>query len=237
MHIIDTYQEYEIIRLFERELNDYNQEHENIIDLLFDEMDFSKLSYDALEFYQEILNCFIAVYYNSYDKNNIRFAIEKRIKYIEQKVENIEDKHVKQKLYKCLYLSPPQYANWDPSKINTKYEYKDKDFLNKQLSKYGKYDIRNSMRTIYLLKIDELLPEILISVKEILQFNKKDFEGEFEGDTKIIIDRIITRAFTEFTDNIKMDTDLIDAYENILKILIEFNYEKAGVILDEFRIH
>ena len=237
MHIIDTYQEYEIIRLFERELNDYNQEYENIIDLLFDEMDFSKLSYDAIEFYQEILNCFIAVYYDSYDKKNIRLAIEKRIKYIEQKVENIENEHVKQKLYKCLYLSPPKYANWNPSNINTKYEYKDKDFLNKQLSKYGKYDIRNSMRTIYLLKIDELLPEILVSVKEILQFNKKDFEVEFERDTKIIIDRIITRAFTEFTDNIKMDTDLIDAYEKILKILIESNYEKAGVILDEFRIH
>ena len=93
------------------------------------------------------------------------------------------------------------------------------------------------MRTIYLLKIDELLPEILISVEEILKFNKKDFEVEFEGDTKIIIDRIITRAFMNFSDDIKMDFDLIDAYENILKILIEFNYEKAGVILDEFRIH
>ena len=40
-----------------------------------------------------------------------------------------------------------------------------------------------------------------------------------------------------FSDDIKMDFDLIDAYEDILKILIEFNYEKAGVILDEFRIH
>ena len=105
------------------------------------------------------------------------------------------------------------------------------------MCKYGKYDIKNSMRTIYLLKIDELLPEILISVEEILKFNKKDFEVEFEGDTKIIIDRIITRAFMNFSDDIKMDFDLIDAYENILKILIEFNYEKAGVILDEFRIH
>ena len=140
-------------------------------------------------------------------------------------------------MYKCLYLSPQKYAHWDPSKINTKYDYKDKEFLNQQLCKYGIYDIKNSMKTIYLLKIDELLPEILISVEAILKFNKKDFELEFEGDTKIIIDRIITKAFINFSDDIKEDSDLIDAYESILKILMELNYEKAGVILDEFRIH
>ena len=237
MDIIDTYQEREIIRLFERELNCFNQEYENIIDLLFEGIDFSEFKNDSIEFYKEILNCFIAIYYDSYKDKSVRAAIEKRIKYIEQKVENIEDKHVKKELYKCLYLSPPRYAHWDPSKINTKYDYKDKEFLNQQLCKYGIYDIKNSMKTIYLLKIDELLPEILISVEEILKFNKKDFELEFEGDTKIIIDRIITKAFINFSDDIKEDSDLIDAYESILKILMELNYEKAGVILDEFRIH
>ena len=93
------------------------------------------------------------------------------------------------------------------------------------------------MRTIYLLKIDELLPEILIAVKEILDFNKDNFEEIFNGDTKIILDRIITKSFIDFSDEIKGDDDLIEAYEKILKILIELNYEKAGVLLDEFRIH
>ena len=93
------------------------------------------------------------------------------------------------------------------------------------------------MKTIYLLKIDELLPEILIAVKEILDYNKKCLKSKFYGDTKIIIDRIITIAFVDFSDEIKSDNDLIEAYEKILKILIEANYEKAGVLLDEFRIH
>ena len=105
------------------------------------------------------------------------------------------------------------------------------------MCEYGKYDIENSMRTIYLLKIDELLPEILTSLEEILKFNKEILERNFEGDTKIIIDRIITKAFINFSDDIKKESDLIEAYEKILKILIELNYEKAGVILDEFRIH
>lgn len=236
-NILDVYQEYEIIRLFERELDYIDKGYEKIIDLLFDDCDFSEFKKEAIEFYLEILNCFIALYFDSYKDKNMRTIIERKIKYIESKIERIKCENVKQKLCKCLYLSPRKYEKWNPSEIKTEYEYKDKKFLNEQLCKYGKYDIKNSMRTIYLLKIDELLPEILISVEEILKFNKKDFEVEFEGDTKIIIDRIITRAFMNFSDDIKMDFDLIDAYENILKILIEFNYEKAGVILDEFRIH
>ena len=48
---------------------------------------------------------------------------------------------------------------------------------------------------------------------------------------------IITKAFINFSDIIKQDDDLINAYEGILNSLIGLNYEKAGVILDEFRIH
>ena len=74
-------------------------------------------------------------------------------------------------------------------------------------------------------------------LKEILKSNKESLERNFDGDTKIIIDRIITKAFINFSDDIKKESDLIDAYEGILNILIELNYEKAGVMLDEFRIH
>ena len=144
---------------------------------------------------------------------------------------------MKQEFSKCLYLSFGRFCKWNPSKVKTKYDYKDKKFLNEQLSKYGKYNIEDSIRTIYLLKIDELLPEILISVNQILKFNKTTLKNDFEGDIKIIIDEIITKAFINFSDSIKTDYDLIDAYESILKILIEINYEKAGVLLDEFRIH
>ena len=138
---------------------------------------------------------------------------------------------------KCLYLSPRKHDRWTPNEIKTHYEYMDKIFLNTQLGKYGKYDIKDSMRTIYLLKIDEVLPEIMIAVKEILDYNKDNLKDKFDGDTKIIIDRIITKAFVDFSDEIKGDNDFIEAYENVLKILIELNYEKAGVLLDEFRIH
>ena len=235
--ILDMYQEHEIIRLFKRELAYMDKDYEKIIDIMFDDVDFSEFKKEAIEFYLEILNCFIALYCNSYNDKNMRAMIKRKIKYIEKKVKDIKLEYVKQELSKCLYLSPGRFDKWNPYEIKTKYEYKDKKFLNEQLCEYGKYDIENSMRTIYLLKIDELLPEILTSLEEILKFNKEILERNFEGDTKIIIDRIITKAFINFSDDIKKESDLIEAYEKILKILIELNYEKAGVILDEFRIH
>ena len=48
---------------------------------------------------------------------------------------------------------------------------------------------------------------------------------------------IILKAFVLHSDKIKQDQGLIEAYEDVLKILIDLNYEQAAVILDEFRIH
>ena len=238
MHdIIDGYQIYDIVSLFERKLIYDQRNYKKIIELLFDDIDFSNFKKDSIEFYGDILNCFSAYYVDAYNNRALRRNIEEKIRYIELKIENINFQNLKQELCKCLYLSPRKLDRWTPNEIKTHYEYKDKIFLNKQFGEYGKFDIKNSMRTIYLLKIDELLPEILIAVEEILDFNKDNFEEIFNGDTKIILDRIITKSFIDFSDEIKGDDDLIEAYEKILKILIELNYEKAGVLLDEFRIH
>lgn len=235
--IIDVYGIYDIVSLFERELMRDESNYKKIIDLLFDDIDFSNFKKDSIEFYEDILNCFSAYYVDAYNNRTLRSNIEEKIKYIELKIENITLDYLRQELYKCLYLSPRKLDRWMPNEIKTHYEYMGKMFLNTQLAKYGRYDMKNSMRTIYLLKIDELLPEVMIAVKEIIDYNKDNLKNKFDGDTKIIIDRIITKAFVDFSDEIKSDNDLVEAYENVLKILIELNYEKAGVLLDEFRIH
>ena len=235
--IIDVYETYNIVSLFERELIHNESGYKKIIDLLFDDIDFSNFKKDSIEFYRDILECFSAYYVDAHNNRDLRVNIEEKIKYIELKIKDIAFDNLKQEFCKCLYLSPRKFDRWTPDEIKTYYEYNDKMFLNMQFGKYGKYDIKNSMRTIYLLKIDELLPEMLIAVNEILDYNNNNLKEKFDGDTKIIIDRIITKAFVDFSDEIKGDNDLIEAYEKILKILIEANYEKAGVLLDEFRIH
>ena len=89
------------------------------------------------------------------------------------------------------------------------------------------------------MHMDELLPEILISVRNSFQ-NAKSEINKFKKLIKevvVIVQLIILKAFIAYSDKIKQDQELIEAYEDILKILINLNYEQAAVILDEFRIH
>ena len=48
---------------------------------------------------------------------------------------------------------------------------------------------------------------------------------------------IITKTYLDFSDQIKQDDDLIEAFEEILEMLIGMGYEEAATILDEFRVH
>lgn len=89
------------------------------------------------------------------------------------------------------------------------------------------------------MHIDELLPEILISIKNSFQ-NAKSERNKFKKSVKeqeVVIQLIILKSFITHSDKIKQDQELIEAYEDILEILIDLNYEYAAVILDEFRIH
>ena len=136
-------------------------------------------------------------------------------------------------------LSVTRYCTGDWSKIKTNYSYVDKQFLNKQFTKYGKYHIKELLRTIYQMHMDELLPEILISIRNSFQ-NAKSEVNKFKKsirEQEAIVQLIILKSFITYSDKIKQDQELIEAYEDILEILINLNYEQAAVILDEFRIH
>ena len=101
------------------------------------------------------------------------------------------------------------------------------------------------MEVVDKMHLDELLPEILLSLKEA--FNKAPREKKYEWDTEslykiihdksFIIESIINKSFFKFNKEIKEDSNLTEAFEFILNILIEYGNEKAAVILDEFRIH
>lgn len=53
----------------------------------------------------------------------------------------------------------------------------------------------------------------------------------------VIINKIITKAFLDFNDDIKCDHELVKAFEEVLETLVGFGMEEAAVILDEFRVH
>ena len=94
--------------------------------------------------------------------------------------------------------------------------------------------------TVYLFNISELLPEILISISscftKAIRNNKEQFAKEIK-DSQVIVDMIILKSFIFYSNKIKKDEKLINAYEDILLALTEIRNEKAAVLLDEFRIH
>ena len=237
--IFDVYQEHEIIELFQREMIQTQDDAKMAIDILFEEIDFTKFTTDTIEFYQDIFGNFLCEFFDSYVDSKRRNICKKKILYIEKKVNDIDEEYVRIQLYKSLMLSVTRYCTGDWSKIKTNYSYVDKQFLNKQFTKYGKYHIKELLRTIYQIHMDELLPEILISIRNSFQ-NAKSEVNKFKKsirEQEAIVQLIILKSFITYSDKIKQDQELIEAYEDILEILINLNYEQAAVILDEFRIH
>lgn len=237
--IFDVYQEHEIIELFQWKMIQTQDDAKMAIDILFEEIDFTKFTTDTIKFYQDIFGNFLCEFFDSYVDSKRRNICKKKILYIEKKVNDIDEEYVRIQLYKSLMLSVTRYCTGDWSKIKTNYSYVDKQFLNKQFTKYGKYHIKELLRTIYQMHMDELLPEILISIRNSFQ-NAKSEVNKFKKsirEQEAIVQLIILKSFITYSDKIKQDQELIEAYEDILEILINLNYEQAAVILDEFRIH
>lgn len=177
--------------------------------------------------------------YNEYTKGK-RDDIEKKIRILETYVNSIPEDYVRNILEKRLFLCKGRFSRWDVNKVKAEYSYKDKCFLNVQIEKYGSNHLNDVLYTVYLLNISELLPEILISISscftKAIRNSKEQFAKEII-DSQVIVDMIILKSFIFYSDEIKKDEKLINAYEDILLALTEIRNEKAAVLLDEFRIH
>ena len=158
---------------------------------------------------------------------------------IENKIALIADENVKHNLYVMMFLTLGKYHMHDWNDLQTKYSYKDKMFLNNLWVKYGWLYLKNLLYVIDQMHITELLPEVIIPINESFQKCKHDFSKceKVIINSEFVINKIITKAFLDFNDDIKADKELMKAFEEFLEMLIEFNIEEAAVILDEFRVH
>ena len=237
--MIDTYVEYEVIKLFQRELVASDESFEKAIQILFEDIDFSKFKRDTVQFYLDVFEIFISSYFDAYQDNGLRVKIEKRIQSVENWIIQIDAEYVRIQLYKAASLIISKfYFDW--SKCTTSYSNKDKRFLNRQFAKYGKYHVSDFIGTLYEMHIDKLLPEILLSVNSVFTGGRQNNPKKFMMDiskNQWIVDKIILDAFVYNSDVIKKDEELSNAYIHILEMLIEMNNEKAAVLLDEFLIH
>lgn len=238
--IVDTYAEFEVMEFFWKEIVEKDNNSNKAIDILFDEIDFSLFTHETIEFYQEIFGHFLCVYFDAHAEKGRRKIIEDKLLYLESKIGEMPNERVRKELYKSLILALSKYCYGDWSKATAIYTYEDKMFLNMQFEKYGKYHIKDMIQTIYQLRIDEVLPEILLSLnvacKEAITNNKERFEKDIV-EVQWIIDYLILKAFIDKSEEIKADNNLTHAFEGVLVAMIELNNPKAAVILDEFSIH
>lgn len=238
--IIDTFQEHKVSSYFQRELNMTGRNPEAVYDILFKGTDFSIFTRDTVDFYEDVLSGFLVSYVDGFREKGKRDDIEKKIRILETYVNSIPEDYVRNILEKRLFLCKGRFSRWDVNKVKAEYSYKDKCFLNVQIEKYGSNHLNDVLYTVYLLNISELLPEILISISscftKAIRNNKEQFAKEIK-DSQVIVDMIILKSFIFYSDEIKKDEKLINAYEDILLALTEIRNEKAAVLLDEFRIH
>ena len=242
--ILGVYPLYEVMDFFQRELVASETKTTIVLDILFTEVNFSIFTSETIKFYLDVFGALLSEYFNSHSNKNKRANCEKIICSLESKIMGIKEERVKGELYKSLILSITTYGGCgDWSKCPSRYSYQDKQFLNGLFSKYGAFHLKEMLDTIYKLHLDKLLPEILLSVrdafKNVSQTNKSstDTFAKIVSEKKVIVLTMITKAFLDFSDKIKQDDDLIKAFEEILEMLVEINYEEAATILDEFRVH
>lgn len=242
--ILDSYSLYEVMVFFRRELLSGKRRMLMALDILFTEIDFSIFTNEALKFYQDIFGTLLSEYFDAYDDRERRSGCENIIYELEKRILSVNNEKVKLELYKSLTLSITTYGgSGDWSKCSSGYSYQDKQFLNTMFSKYGRYHLKEMLDTISKLHVNKLLPEILFSVRNVFfDISKNDKLGsdkfvEVIRDKRYIILTIITKTYLDFSDQIKQDDDLIEAFEEILEMLIGMGYEEAATILDEFRVH
>ena len=210
---------HEIVELYRRQMVQSSVDAECAIDLLFIEIDFSNFTDEAIKFYQDIFGNFLPEFLDTWQEPEQRRACKNKIRYLEQKVNSIKDKHVRIELYKSLFFSITRYCTMDLSKCPTNYSYEDICFLNEQFSKYGSFHLNELLQTIYQLHIDLLLPHILISIADCFNQAKSNLNqfGTIIRNNRRLVQLITHKAFVKYSEEIKRNHQLTLAYESILE--------------------
>lgn len=234
--IMNTYyQRLDFKKLFERELGEDNGSYQEAINLLFDNVDYQMFSNDTIKAYISIFEHVGALYFGSYENDGKRIQLRKCLEYAESFIDRIQVPFVKNGLERILIFDYERFgSNWN--KCTTHYSCNDKTFLCRLWGKYHKGHEKDVVMSMYQMKFDELLPEVLPVLAEVVEALSETGEVS-DKNCVLILKSIVLKVLLKFSDVVKADQDYHDAYERILNALIKCNDESAAVILDEYRTH
>lgn len=237
---VDFYSRGEVSSFFQETISS-SDNIDLALDILFKTINFDIFKRDTFEYYENIFSKLHTLYFDSFKSPADRNKIMKKMKAIEKRLDEMHCEDIRKELSRIMFLSATTFSYADGNKYPAAYSYHDKQFLNEIWSKYGPYHIKNLLDVIYHMHIKELLPEILVSVAHCFNESSKetkDFAQVVNDDIiRFIINELITKAIVDYSDKIKQDEELNQAYENILNHLIDAGVVEAGVLLDEYRVH
>lgn len=237
IRIINTYELSHVEEFFKKCLLS-KETYSLALKVLFDDIDFNKFTNDTIEFYLDVLASMTWHYFVAYNSPENREHIMNVILSMENYINKISKKEIKNELSKALILGFSKYNQYgDWSKCKTEYSYQDKMFLNDKFSKYGYLNFYDMLKVIKKLNFGKLLPEILnsisISFEKYIKSNKTNITNEIIS----FIGEIMWYSFVTHEEEIKNDSELTKSFENILSNMIELNDKASVIILDNFRTH
>ena len=229
------YERLEVKEMFKRELTDETADFRVVVDLLFDEDLLKRVGRETAKMYLSIFDIIASQYFDSYKDKAKRKRYCDCIEYTEKKINNIMDSSVKNQMEKILLLGTDvRFGDWN--RCETHYSYNDKLFMCSLWERHLLNHENEVLKSIYQMKIGELLPEILPIVCKTVE-STINRGGILDGDSKVILSTIVLKSLLDFSEKIKSDFEFHTSYEKLLNMLIDMGDEKAAVILDEYRTH
>ncbi len=229
------YQSLNVKKMFERELTEDNGCYLEAIKLLFNDVDYQEFSNNTIRMYVSVFERVGALYFDSYENDEKRMQLRKCLEYAESFIDRIPIPFVKKGMERILIFDFERYgANWNKCKTN--YTYNDKVFLCGLWEKYHNGHEKDVVMSMYQMKYDELLPEVLPVLSDIVE--TLTLTGEItDKECERILKSVVLKVLLDFSNYVKAEQGYHKAYEKILNALILCNDESASVILDEYRTH
>lgn len=239
--VISVDAEFDLREFFNRKIIKDN-ESKLALDILFDNIDFKAVKSNAIKFYFGCVRNLLPLFFDAKNDQNLRRKYERIVRNLEKKILSIQEEWQRNELTKLLFISVEEYHGRDWNQLEAKYSLRDKMFLNDMWSKYGKYHPSELFFLINQMHISELLPEVLLPVRDTLQSLNSEGEDKLSNivnssNTSVYINEIMSKALVDFNDEIRKDNAIATAYEESLELLNKVRFEGAGVLLDEFRYH
>lgn len=208
-----------------------------MFDAVFNNLSFEKLNENNIKMYDNFFLRFCTLYFDSYKDNKLRNELKNKITYVENKIQNDPKLKLKDDILLCpLVPYPGDFIGWEKwDECCTDYSYPEKIFIVELYKKYGYLNFRRTCKSMFMMKYEKLLPEMVEAFEEIINKSieydecvlKKELETNYSFFTQFISEVYVNNCV-----RIQRNHRQFECFKNILTIMINEGVTEAAVILE-----